>query len=66
MNFYIIIYRLNSDSRNHKRYWEDFAESRDSAISALSEYCQKNFFDGDLFSLGITILRLDEYLSIFK
>lgn len=66
MNFYTITYRLNSDRRNQKRYWEDFAESRESAISALADYCQRTFFDGDLFSPGITIIRLDEYLSIFK
>lgn len=66
MNYYMIIFRLSSDNRFSRRRWEDFSENRDSAIEALASYCRKNFFDGDLFPPQIVILKLDEYLSIFK
>lgn len=66
MNYYIITYRLSSDNRFSRRRWEDFSENRDSAIESLVSYCRDSFFDGDLFPPQIVILKLDEYLSIFK
>lgn len=66
MNYYIITYRLSSDNKFSRRRWEDFSENRESAIEALVSYCRDSFFDGDLFPSQIVILKLDEYLSIFK
>lgn len=66
MNYYIIIYRLDTDNRLSRRRWEDFSENRDSAVESLVSYCRDNFFSDDLFPPKITILKIDEYLSIFK
>lgn len=66
MNYYIIIYRLDSDNRFSRRRWEGFSESRDTAVESLVSYCRENFFQDDLFPPKIVILKLDEYLSIFK
>lgn len=66
MNYYIITYRLKTDNRFSRRLWEDFSESRDSAITSLAEYCREHFFDGDLFPPQVLILKIDEYLSVFK
>lgn len=66
MNYYIITFRLSSDNRFSRRRWEDFSETRESAIDSLVDYCRVNFYDGDLFPPQIVILKLDEYLSIFK
>lgn len=68
MNFYCITYRLDSDKRGQKRYWEDFANNRDHAIELLSEYVFKNICGGQtsLFDPKIIILLFSEYLDIFK
>lgn len=66
MNYYTIIYRLSSDNRFSRRLWEGFAEDRDSAIESLANYCLENFFGGDLFPPQVVILKLNEYLSVFK
>lgn len=66
MNYYDIIYRLNTDNRFSRRRWEGFAENRDAVVNDLVDYCREHFFDGDLFPPQIIILKLDEYLSIFK
>lgn len=66
MNFYCITFRLDSDNKFSKRYWEDHAESRESAISLLTDYVRQNYFPDDLFPPKIIIYRMDEYLSVFK
>lgn len=66
MNYYTIIFRLDSDSRFARRRWEDFADSRKNAIDLLVDYCRENFFKDDLFPPRVLILKLDEYLSVFK
>lgn len=65
MNYYYIIFRLDSDNRFSRRLWEDFADSREDAIRLLAEYCLEKFFPGDLFPPKLVIIRLDEYLSVF-
>lgn len=66
MNHYCIIFRLDTDGKFGKRYWEDFADSRESAIQLLAEYVRDNLFPDNLFPPKIFILRIDEYLSVFK
>lgn len=70
MNFYTITFRLDSDPRSSKRYWEGFADSKESAISILCIYSQTSIFNQSEFegipTPGIQILRMDEYLSVFK
>lgn len=66
MNYYIITYRLDSDNRLSRRRWEDFANNRDHAVELLVSYCRDTLFSDDLFPPKIIILKVDEYLSIFK
>lgn len=68
MNYYCISYRLRDDPKGSKRYWEDSANSYDEALSLLSDYVVSTFYDGvpELFGVSFTVLKCDEYLSIFK
>lgn len=66
MNHYCIIFRLDTDNKFSKRYWEDFADSRESAIGLLTDYVRSNLFPDNLFPPKIIIYRMDEYLSVFK
>lgn len=69
MNHYHITYRLDSDRRGDKRYWEEFANDKNHAIELLSEYVIQKFCDGQnsLFdSPQIIILSFNEYLDVFK
>lgn len=69
MNHYCITYRLDSDKRGDKRYWEDFADNKDHAIQLLSEYVIMKFRGSqtELFtSPQIIILSFSEYLDVFK
>lgn len=63
MNFYCITYRLDTDKRDEKRYFEDFAESFDDFISQV---ISKHRFElNDLFS-NVIIIHKSVYKSIFK
>lgn len=69
MNHYCITYRLDSDKRGDKRYWEEFANDKNHAIELLSEYVINKTRDGqtDLFyTPQIIILSFSEYLDVFK
>lgn len=69
MNYYHIIYRLDSDQRGSKRSWEDFADDKDHAVQLLAEYVLNKFNGGqtELFNTPhIVILSFSEYLDVFK
>lgn len=66
MNYYCITFRLDYDHKFSKRYWEDFADSREHAVQLLVDYVRENFFPDSLFPPKVSILRIDEYLSVFK
>lgn len=69
MNYYHIVYRLDSDKRGQKRSWEDFANDKNHAIELLSDYVITKFRDGqtELFnSPQIIILSFSEYIDVFK
>lgn len=69
MNHYWVTYRLDTDKRGDRRYWEGFAEHKEHAIQILSEYVIKKYRGGqtELFtSPQIIILSFHEYLDVFK
>ena len=68
MNYYYIVYRLDSDKKGSKRLWEDFANDKEHAIQLLSDYVVKKFYDGQTMLYGpkIIVLSFSEYLDVFK
>lgn len=61
--FFCITYRLDTDHRDSRRYWEDFAEDYSSALRALSDHAAS--ITSSLFN-NIIVLSKSEYLSVFK
>lgn len=63
MNLYCIYYRLDTDPREARRYWEDFAPDYASALRALADHAAS--VTSSLFQ-EIIVINKSEYLSVFK